>query len=257
MIQQQPVALPLPPSVIFCKIDETQQGQNEPEFEFDDVRSMVIDGYAIPAHFYRWNKGGAAYRIRELGAILYYAHELGYMSHKKRTLMDIPGMVERWHKLIVGLALAHDKDEADRQEASVESCLSPILAAPIKQVREFANLLMDSLKNDPAVPYLVCRSYEIWHEMMIRKADDGGIKELKTGIAKEITELVEEDIKAQLPEALVRALQWRSPAKLAEVKETIIEEKANGRPVRLRGRESCLFMEVGGTEEAPKVCVQI
>ena len=58
-------------------------------------------------------------------------------------------------------------------------------------------------------------------------------------------------------EALIRALQWRSPAKLEEVKKVVESEQAAGRKVRLKGRESCLFVEAGGTEDEPKVCIQV
>jgi hypothetical protein len=58
-------------------------------------------------------------------------------------------------------------------------------------------------------------------------------------------------------DAMVRALMWRSPEKLQEVKAVVASEKAAGRGVRLKGRESCLFLEAGGTEDAPKVCIQV
>ncbi len=44
---------------------------------------------------------------------------------------------------------------------------------------------------------------------------------------------------------------------LAKVKEVVEEEHAQGKKARLRGRESCLFIEAGGTEEDPAVCVQL
>ena len=56
---------------------------------------------------------------------------------------------------------------------------------------------------------------------------------------------------------MVRALQWRSPETLASMKTTVQAEHAAGKSVRLRGRESCLFLEAGGTEEEPAVCVQL
>ena len=69
--------------------------------------------------------------------------------------------------------------------------------------------------------------------------------------------MVEQDAKDQLPDAMIRALQWRSPEKLEQVKEVVAKEKAAGRKTRLKGRESCLFLEAGGTEEQPEVCVQV
>lgn len=171
--------------------------------------------------------------------------------------MDVDGMVNRWHTAVVALAMAHDKDEADRVEASIEECLLPLLGAPISQIRDFADRLLVTLKSDPKVPYLVWRGYEQYVELVVRNATDGGIKELKTEAATAIADMVEEDLKPQLHEALVRALQWRSPEKLKEVAKVVAEEKVKGNKPRLRGRESCLFLESGGTEDAPKVCVQI
>lgn len=170
--------------------------------------------------------------------------------------MDVEKMVQVWKAAIVGLAMAHDKDEADRQEANIEECLTPMLTAPVGQLRDFAGRLRDALKSDAAVPYLVWRAYEVWFEMM-KLAPDEDVKTLKRDMAQSIVDLVEEDAKKQLPEAMVRALMWRSPEKLAEVETAVREEKAAGRSVRLRGRESCLFLEVGGTEDEPRVCVQV
>jgi hypothetical protein len=76
-------------------------------------------------------------------------------------------------------------------------------------------------------------------------------------LAQEIASLVEQDVKDQLPDALIRALQWRPPEQLEQVKQAVIESQARGERPRLRGRESCLFLEVGGTEDEPEACVQI
>ena len=170
--------------------------------------------------------------------------------------MDVDELVKRWHETIVGLAMAHDKDGVDRYESAVEECLSPILTAPVKQLREFGPKLLKSLKADTSVPYLIWRAYEVWIDQM-DKATDEDIVTLKKDLAADIVKMVEEDAKAQLPDAMVRALMWRSPDTLEKVKEVVTEEKAAGRSVRIKGRESCLFLEAGGTEAHPKVCVQI
>ena len=244
---------------------------------YGGVRQAVLDSYELPRWFYGRGipvdaphlKGtgieprttlSAAARLGEVGCLLYYAIE-GYGRMRKPGEkvypMNVDELVQKWRKAIVGMAVGHDKDEVDRYEASIEECLTPLLAAPIKQVREFAPKLLEALKSDKSVPFLFWRSYEIWYEMVLSKAPDDEVKQLKTDMAREITELVEQDVKNQLPEAMIRALQWRSPATLEEVKRTVETEKAAGRPVRLRGRESCLFLEAGGTEEDPAVCVQI
>jgi hypothetical protein len=96
----------------------------------------------------------------------------------------------------------------------------------------------------------------MWVEQM-KGLPDEDIKVLKTDLAKEIVDMVEDDAKRDLPAAMVRALQWRSPEQLEKVKQVVQTEKEAGRPVHLRGRESCLFLEAGGTEEAPEVCIQV
>lgn len=228
------------------------------------IRSAVIASYDFPKLFYsgafagsRRIGGSAVFQLKELGCLLRYAHEFSHTGRKRKKSMDIDKMVEKWKAVVAGLATAHDKDEADRFEASIDECLSPILTAPIKEIRVFATHLLIALKADPQIPFLVWRGYEAWVELVIDTAPDEEIKTLKTDLAKQIVDMVEEDAKSQLPEAMIRALQWRSPEKLEEVKEVVEKEKKAGRSVRLRGRESCLFLEAGGTESEPKVCVQI
>lgn len=226
------------------------------------IRTLLLSAYEIPRIFYAADglasimPGSAAQRIRDLGCMLFYGDEHPHTGRRKRPPMNIDEMVKNWHTAVVGLAVAHDKDSVDRFEASIEQCLTPILTAPIKQLREFAPRLLESLRADPAVPYLVWRAYEVWVEQM-NDAPDEEVIELKRGLAKDIVDMVEEDSKAQLPEAMIRALMWRSPEKLGKVRQVVAEEKAAGRKTRLKGRESCLFLEAGGTENAPAVCVQV
>lgn len=233
-----------------------------------DIRECMACAYDVGKWYYVEGKFGdsiyntpdrkrsASAQLRDLGALIWYGHQRK-CGGRKRTAMDVESLVDKWHYAVVELALAHDKDEADRVEASIEECLMPILSAPIKQVREFAGKLMERLKSDPKVPFLVWRGFERYVETVIAAAPDGEIKRLKTEAATAIADLVEDDLKPQLHTALVRALQWRSPEKLEEVKQVVAEEKAKGNKPRLRGRESCLFLEAGGTEDQPQVCVQI
>jgi hypothetical protein len=236
------------------------------------VRSMMLASYDWPKRMYslgvpkdepsdiepfaRRCNGSAAFYLRELGCLIYYADEQNCMGHRKRKVMNIDVMIESWMKLVVGLSTAHTKDEADRYEAAVEECLNPILAAPISQIRTFASALAVRLESDPKVPYLVHRAFTAYVEMM-KNAPDEEVKELKTALAKEIVDMVEDDAKRDLPAAMVRALQWRDPEQLEKVKSVVESEKAKGKPVRLRGRESCLFLEAGGSEESPEVCIQV
>jgi len=195
-------------------------------------------------------------RITSLGLMTYYGSKHPGRGKRKKPV-NVELLVKKWHPVIVGLAIAHDKDEADHHESQLDDLLSPLLTAPVKQLREFAKQLLGSLKADKSVPYLVWRGYEVWVQKVIMEAADEAVLELKTQAATEVMKLVEEDVKDQLPEAIVRALQWRSPEQLEKVKSVVETEKAAGRKTRLVGRESCLFIEAGGTTESPAVCIQL
>lgn len=221
------------------------------------IRTELINSYDIPRYFYAHTAKSAAKHMSTLGCMIRYSLDIGCTGRRKRTPMDVDALVTRWEEVIVGLAIAHDKDEADRYEAAIETCLTPILSAPIKQVREFYPKLLARMKANKSIPFLVWRSYEIWIEQVLDKAVDEDVKQLKRDLAREITEMVEQDVKDQIPDQMIRALMWRSGETLQEVKVEVQKVKEAGGKVRLRGRESCLFLEVGGTEDEPKVCVQI
>lgn len=236
------------------------------------VRSLMLAAYSVPKDLYirgipraepawlEWSAricdGSAAFHLSQLGCLVHYADQNNKGSRKRRVRMNVDVLLESWQRLVVGLATAHSKDEADRFEAAVEECLNPILAAPVSQIRTFAFALAARLEADPKVPYLVHRSFSAWVEMM-KDAPDEEVKELKTALAREIVDMVEDDARRDLPTAMVRALQWRNSDDLEKVKGVVASEKAAGRSVRLRGRESCLFLEAGGTENSPEVCIQV
>jgi len=234
-------------------------------FTSTGIRTWLLSTYPIGAHHYSEGVTQPHQRMslsavrwaRELGCYLWLGCTETHTGRKKKMPIDVDAMVKRWHGLLVGLATAHDKDEADRYEAAVNECLEPVLKAPVKQLREMAGKIRDSLKSDPAVPYLVWHALEIWIDKIVLLAPDEEVKELKTALAKEIVDMVEDDAKRDLPAAMVRALQWRSSEQLEKVKDVVEAEKTAGRPARLRGRESCLFLEVGGTEDEPRVCIQV
>lgn len=89
--------------------------------------------------------------------------------------------------------------------------------------------------------------FEAWGEVILKRAPDGEVKALKTALASEIAELVEEDVKPDLRKAIAGALQWRSPESLGKIKAAV----ESGGKARMVGKESCLFLEVdvdGATE---------
>jgi hypothetical protein len=230
------------------------------------VRTMVLVSYSVGADLYAGKYNGEQHpkgsksivlHLKDLFSLICYGSEYPHTGRKAKKTMDVDVMVKRWHKVVLGLAMAHDKDEADRYEGNIDECLAPILTAPVRQIREFGKKLAESLKNDPKVPFLVWTSYQIWMNDMLQKAEDEAVIALKTDLARDIAELVEQDVKDQIPEAITRALQWRDAERLQKVKEVVTAEKEAGRKVRLKGRESCLFIEAGGTEEVPAVRIQV
>jgi hypothetical protein len=206
-------------------------------------------------HFHQW-------RLRQILRYAFLTITYGGAYHmlprnKRKTPVNIDQTVDKWMPVLRGLALAHDKDEEDRFEAQVNECLSPLLAAPRKQVVEFYNKLLAAMKTDKDVPYLVWRTFEIWGEHFVIKAPDEGIKRLKRKLAAEIVDLVEADVKVDFRDAMIRALMWRDPETLEEVKEAVIEGKAQGRKPRLKGKESCLFLTVSRGRGKRPACVQV
>jgi hypothetical protein len=189
-------------------------------------------------------------RASDLGYILRLVMA-GYVSTRKRTVMDVERLTTAWIDAIVGMCAAHDKDKYDAHDAKADELLSPILAAPVKQVREFYHRLGEKMKTDQRVPFLVWVSFEAWGEVVVKNAPDEGIKRLKRKLAADIAELVEKPVAEQLPEAIKRALMWRDEETLKGVKETL----EGGAKPRLVGRQSCLFLECGRGKK--KVSVMI
>lgn len=175
---------------------------------------------------------------QDLRAVLMYAVEVP--SRKKRTPMNVEEMVTRWVPIIIGLSTAHDKAPIDQCEFDMEQHLSPLLTAPVAQIRAFYAALVDALKADPRAPFFVWSWFDAWGQVMLKDAPDGAIKELKTQLATEIADLVEARVQPDLKAAMIRALQWRTPEALTEIKTAV---EAGGTP-RVRGRESCLFLTV-------------
>lgn len=178
-------------------------------------------------------------KIDNLRSLLAYGVE--HYSRKRKVPVDIKAMVERWVPIIRGLATSHSKDELDRCEFEMDQHLTPLLSAPVRQIREFYAELTAALKADPAVPLFVWSAFEAWHEVVVKKAPDEGVIELKKQLAEEIARLVEADVQPDIGKAIAGALQWRAPEALEKVRDAV---KRGAKP-RLSGRESCLFLEVG------------
>lgn len=159
----------------------------------------------------------------------------------ERIIMNVSKLVDDWIEAIIGMCTAHDKNSYDAHDAKADELLGPLMFAPIKQVREFYFELSKRMKEDKRVPMLVWMGFEAWGEMIVKDAPDQDIKRLKNKLAKEIAEIVEKDVRDQIPKAIARALRWRDEDTLKEIKEKL----ESGVKPKLRGRESCLFLEAG------------
>ncbi len=158
--------------------------------------------------------------------------------------MDVDKVVEDWMEVILKMSQAHDKDEADEAEAQVDRILTPLLSARIAQIREFYAKLVERMKSDKRVPFMIWRTFEAWHDGFVKPAPDEAIKKLRRDLAEQIANMVEEDVRPDLKEAMIRALMWREPAQLEEVKEALADAKEKGIKPTVTGRQSCLFLSV-------------
>jgi len=223
-------------------VDETQQGQDAPEMTVRDavlsIWDIVQTAKQLAFQFPMWSKDGGCRSLQDLRALIMYGCE--YPTTKKRKPMDVKLMVERWVPIIRGLAISHDKAPIDQCEFEMEEHLGPILTAPVKQIRQFYEELTIALKNDPTIPFFVWAWFESWGDVVLKRAPDSDVKELKAELAREIATLVEDQVKPDLKHAIAGALQWRSTESLEKVK-TAVEK---GGKARMVGKESCLFLEV-------------
>ena len=159
--------------------------------------------------------------------------------------MDVQQMVESWLPLIRQLATAHDIDERDSASSQLDEYLTPIIAAPVVQIREFYRELVKRMKADQSVPWATWKMFEFWGTNVLDKIEREEIVGLKTEIAKRIAEHSFDQIpKSDWIASMVGALQWRNPEKLEQIEGAL----RDGHKPRVRGKESCLFMEVGGHE---------
>lgn len=178
-------------------------------------------------------------KLDSLRALLMYAVEVP--GTRRKTPVDVQALVKEWVPIIRGLSAAHDKAELDRCEYEMDTHLSPLLSAPIAQIREFFAQLVLALEADPTIPFFVHAMFRAWGDVILKKAPDGDVIALKKTLATRIADLVEQDVRPDLHAALAGALEWRSPESLAKIAAAV---EAGGKP-RMVGRSSCLFLQVG------------
>jgi hypothetical protein len=182
-------------------------------------------------------------RFRDMLILIWYSCTQTY-TRKRRTPMDIPAMVQGWTHVVIAMSTGHDKATVDHAEFAIDELMSPLLTAPVKQLRQFWQELEQALKADTRVPFVVWRIFESYGNAIVKQAQDQEIIALKTTLATEIATLVEQDIQPDILTAIIGALQWRPPDVLQEIKA----EVKRGRKPRLEGKESCLFLVVGDHE---------
>jgi hypothetical protein len=171
-----------------------------------------------------------------------FAYGFEHPGRRKKVPMNVDEMVDKWAPLVKKLALAHDVDEKDLASSQLDDLLKPIVIAPVKEIREFYKKLTKKLKDDQTVPWALWRLFEHWGANVLDKIDKEEVEGLKKEMALKITEMSMDQIpKQDWVDAMVGALEWRSVERLKEIEQGI----AAGKPPRVRGKESCLFLEVG------------
>lgn len=207
----------------------------EPKLHAESIRDALLSMwsvYRMATSLPRW-----IHQIKNLEILCYYAIEVP--STKRRTSMDVPKMVADWKAVIVTLCTAHSKDDIDKAEFRMDELLTPILSAPVKELREFYAGLRDALKEDERVPFFIWSMFNAWGKIIAEKApDDETRRTLRKKLAGEIAEMVEDEVRGDVVEAITGALMWRDPPTLRAIKDDL---QAGAKP-RLRGRESCLFL---------------
>ena len=226
-----------------CEIDETAQGPPEPQSEVGTSARPIREAILLSYEMWRFRDHIIQGRLLEnLRWNMRYQHI--HPSRKRRMKVDVDALVKTWTDVIAKFCSAHDKDDLDLAETEIEKLLQPILTAPVRDLRSFYQKLVDTLKADSRIPFFAWRAFETWHELDIKKAPDEDIKQLRRDLAEEIANMVEDEVKGDLREAMINALMWRNPQKLEQMKETIQEGKESGRKPRMKGRESCLFLQI-------------
>ena len=201
------------------------------------LRRSLLGLYEAPKFIYRMK---LVRQIDHFLTMLEYATAV--WSRKRRIPMDVDAMLSQWREAVVQITLAHDKKQVDAWEHKLNDLLEPFLKCPVKQIREFCRRLVSDLEADPRVPFFIAQSVKAYVKVIVQEAKDEGVLELKKDIAGRIARAVEGDVQPQLVEAITNALMWRDPETLKKVEGAI----KKGGKAKFVGKESCLFLEVGG-----------
>jgi hypothetical protein len=171
--------------------------------------------------------------------------ETCHPSRKRREPMEnLSEFARQWKDVLVKLSISHTREDVDQADYNMEDLFTGLFAMPVKQVREFYDLLLSELKSDESVPYFIWKTVEHWKEQAVGVSQDVEAKMLQAELAGELAAVLEPILSPQLKEALAESLKWKSAETLTKVRSAV---EAGEKP-KLRGRESCLFLEVAGTE---------
>jgi hypothetical protein len=219
-------------------------------------REMLLIGADLVTKAAWWDVG--CRKLRTLGLLLAYDDRRirdGSRGGRRRTrIVDIDGLVASWVDVLVGLTTAHDAQGHDGADFRTDELLGPLLVAPIADVRAFAERLAGKLEADPRVPYMVWRGYKRLVLPIFENRPVGDQVQLRADLAREVALMAERGIdRGELVDAIAGALQWRGPQTLGAVKEGL----QAGRKPRIRGRESCLFLELDGEDGEPVARVML
>jgi hypothetical protein len=176
-------------------------------------------------------------KLKDAAVLLSYGCKI--CCRRRRVPVDVPAAIESWKAVIVLLCTAHGKDELDAAEFRLDELLTPMLTAPVAQLREFYAGLLAALERDPRVPFFVWSMFRVWGEAVVDQAEpSASVTRLRRKLAGEIAAMVDEEVKPDLATAIRNALMWRPPEALKEMKASL---EAGAKP-KLKGRESCLFL---------------
>ena len=173
--------------------------------------------------------------------LIKYGCRVGNRGRKCTPVKDMPGLVRKWVDTLATICSIHAPETHDQADFTHDDLLVPILMAPAKELRGFANALADGLEKDERIPYIVWRPYCELLRNSAAKFHVGQVIKLKEALAREVAQAVEKDLQPQVFDALVNALKWRNTKTLQEVKRAV----EGGEKPRLTGRQSCLFLQAG------------
>lgn len=209
----------------------------QPELEFDlrdeAMALWSLSQFAISRHRRPWKK------LINAETLLYYACEVP--STRRRIPVNVEEMIAKWKATIIVLCTAHEKDDIDKAEFEMDELLKPMLTAPVAELRAFYAGLLKALESDKQVPFFIWKMFRSWGEIVLEKSDDKDVppRKLRRRLAKEVAHLaMTSQTRKDMIEALVGALQWRSPEALKQMRDDL----EGGAKPRVKGRESCIFL---------------